>query len=50
MLCHLTPFPVRAYLDTGLAPYPALRLEGDGIAGAGDWGQKDREPVSSFAA
>ena len=50
MLCRLTLFPVRAHLDTGLALLPALRLEGGGIAGAGDWGQKDREPFPSFAA
>lgn len=32
ILCHLILFPVCAHLGSGLAPLPALRLEGSGMA------------------
>lgn len=32
ILCYLILFPVCAHLDSGLAPLPALRLEGSGMA------------------
>lgn len=32
ILCHLILFPVCAHLDSGLAPIPALRLGGSGMA------------------